>query len=68
MSWAYRLEVLLKELSGYDADVLCLQEVQKHHFEDSLCPRLREMGYDGIYAPRNTGESLRTAIYWGAQH
>ena len=55
VSWSYRLELLLLELQGYDADVLCLQEVQKDHFDDAFRPRLRELGYDGIFGPRNTG-------------
>jgi endonuclease/exonuclease/phosphatase family metal-dependent hydrolase len=61
VSWSYRLELLLLELQGYDADVMCLQEVQKDHFDDSLCPRLREIGYDGIFTPRNTGAYAYTS-------
>ena len=58
VSWEHRLELLLAELRGYDADVLCLQEVQRQHFEEHLQPRLRELGYDGAYAPRNVPAAL----------
>ena len=58
VGWEHRLELLLAELRAYDADVLCLQEVQRQHFEEHLQPRLRELGYDGAYAPRNVPAAL----------
>ena len=33
LAWPYRRINLLKELLGYDADILCLQEVQSNHFQ-----------------------------------
>lgn len=37
LSWQYRRQNLLREIIGYDADILCLQEVQSDHFEDFFC-------------------------------
>jgi len=35
-------------LSGYNADIICLQEVDKKVFERDLCPRLEELGLTGL--------------------
>ena len=44
VSWSYRLELLLLELQGYNADVLCLQETK---VEDKLFPfsEFEDAGY-----------------------
>ena len=33
LAWPYRRLNLLKELLAYDADIMCLQEVQSNHFQ-----------------------------------
>jgi len=33
--------------TGYNADIICLQEVDKKVFERDLCPRLEEVGFSG---------------------
>ena len=33
LAWPYRKLNLLKELLAYDADIMCLQEVQSNHFQ-----------------------------------
>lgn len=33
LAWQYRKLNLLKELLAYDADIMCLQEVQSNHFQ-----------------------------------
>ncbi|CAL8337493.1 unnamed protein product [Lota lota] len=45
----YRFNLLLKELAGYRADLLCLQEVDTGVFSDSLAPALDAYGLDGIF-------------------
>ncbi|XP_051835452.1 2',5'-phosphodiesterase 12 [Antechinus flavipes] len=45
----YRLNLLQKELSGYSADVLCLQEVDRSVFHDSLAPALDAFGLQGLF-------------------
>lgn len=49
LSWSYRRVNLLKELLSYDADIMCLQEVQSNHFSDFLMPELSKAGYTAIY-------------------
>ncbi|XP_057679545.1 protein angel homolog 2 isoform X2 [Corythoichthys intestinalis] len=55
LDWSRRLPNLLAELRNYDADVLCLQEVQEDHFETQIKPALDAQGYECVYKKR-TGE------------
>ncbi|XP_051874911.1 2',5'-phosphodiesterase 12 [Pristis pectinata] len=45
----YRQNLIKKELSGYHADILCLQEVDKSVFTDSLSPAMDAFGYHGLF-------------------
>ncbi|XP_051933017.1 2',5'-phosphodiesterase 12 [Hippocampus zosterae] len=45
----YRQSLIKKELAGYHADVVCLQEVDKGVFLDSLTPALDAFGLDGVF-------------------
>ncbi len=50
VNWQVRRNILLQELLSFQADVLCLQEVD--HFEDWWRPQLSRAGYDGVYQKR----------------
>ncbi|KAM9444155.1 2',5'-phosphodiesterase 12 [Clarias gariepinus] len=45
----YRQNLIKKELSGYNADIVCLQEVDKGVFGNSLTPALDAFGMDGVF-------------------
>ncbi|XP_053172250.1 2',5'-phosphodiesterase 12 [Scomber japonicus] len=45
----YRQNLIKKELTGYNADIICLQEVDKGVFTDSLIPTLDAFGLDGVF-------------------
>lgn len=45
----YRQNLLKKELMGYNADIICLQEVDKAVFNDSLSPALDASGMEGVF-------------------
>ncbi|XP_047440007.1 2',5'-phosphodiesterase 12 [Mugil cephalus] len=45
----YRQNLIKKELSGYNADIICLQEVDNGVFMDSLTPALDAFGLDGVF-------------------
>ncbi|NXE51227.1 PDE12 phosphodiesterase, partial [Casuarius casuarius] len=45
----YRQNLLQKELAGYSADLVCLQEVDKSVFADSLAPALDAFGLEGLF-------------------
>lgn len=62
LSWAYRRQNLLREIIGYRADIVCLQEVQNDHFEEFFSPELDKHGYQALYK-RKTNE-----VYNGNPH
>ncbi|CAF1114077.1 unnamed protein product [Adineta steineri] len=55
LKWSRRKDRLLRELLRQDADILCLQEMQKNHYENEFQPILKQQGYDSIYVKR-TGD------------
>ncbi|CAI9100976.1 OLC1v1038176C1 [Oldenlandia corymbosa var. corymbosa] len=55
LSWTYRRQNLLREIVGYHADIVCLQEVQSDHFEEFFAPELDKHGYQALYK-RKTAE------------
>ncbi|KAJ3602232.1 hypothetical protein NHX12_029991 [Muraenolepis orangiensis] len=57
----YRFNLLLKELAGYKADLLCLQEVDTGVFADRLAPALDVYGLDGTFRVKgHQNEGLAT--------
>lgn len=62
LSWPYRRQNLLREIVGYRADIVCLQEVQSDHFEEFFAPELDKHGYQALYK-RKTNE-----VYSGNPH
>lgn len=53
LDWEYRRENLLHELLFTGADIICLQEVEKEHFETWFKPKLSLFGYDAIFTKRH---------------
>ncbi|XP_030448950.1 carbon catabolite repressor protein 4 homolog 1-like [Syzygium oleosum] len=54
LSWQYRRQNLLREIVGYRADIVCLQEVQSDHFEEFFAPELDKHGYEALYKKKTS--------------
>ncbi|KAL8005792.1 putative endonuclease/exonuclease/phosphatase, MYND-like zinc finger, mRNA-binding protein [Plasmopara halstedii] len=57
LSWSFRRELLKRELQLYNADILCLQEVQGDHYKSFFAPMMENWGYEGWYL-KKTRESM----------
>ncbi|KAL6986977.1 Carbon catabolite repressor protein 4 1 [Sarracenia purpurea var. burkii] len=62
LSWPYRRQNLLREIVGYRADIVCLQEVQSDHFEEFFAPELDKHGYQALFK-RKTAEVFSGNIH-----
>jgi mRNA deadenylase 3'-5' endonuclease subunit Ccr4 len=49
-AWETKQQLLLHEITCYEADILCLQDID--HYEDFWFPTLSKLGYDVIYKQR----------------
>lgn len=49
LAWTYRRRNLLREITQYDADILCLQECQADHYEEHFLPHFARLGYGGVF-------------------
>ncbi|XP_067001650.1 protein angel homolog 2 isoform X2 [Anabrus simplex] len=63
LNWDYRSQLLMKEFKKFNADIMCLQEVQKSHLE-SFYSKLADLGYTGIYKQRTGNKVDGVAIYY----
>ncbi|XP_024180092.1 carbon catabolite repressor protein 4 homolog 1 isoform X2 [Rosa chinensis] len=52
-SWHYRQKRLVDEITGYRADILCLQEIYQNDFRTWFEPELLKFGYAGIFKKRS---------------
>lgn len=57
----YRKQLFMKEILGYNSDIICLQEVDSKIFDLDLVPFLRMSNYVGTFKPKGqTAEGLAT--------
>lgn len=57
LTWSFRRELLQREIQAYNADIICLQEVQGDHYKSFFYPMMAEWGYEGWYLQK-TRESM----------
>ncbi|KAJ3044785.1 Glucose-repressible alcohol dehydrogenase transcriptional effector [Rhizophlyctis rosea] len=67
LSWDYRKDLLLQDLLNYNADILCLQEIEAGQFDEYFQEQLRQHGeYEGVFfqksRARTMGETERKQV------
>ncbi|PAA52628.1 hypothetical protein BOX15_Mlig018267g2 [Macrostomum lignano] len=73
LQWEYRRRGIMDELRAYQADILCLQEVETEQFGVFFRPELAKAGYEGIFSPKSRARTMTAneskyvdgvAIFW----
>eukprot|EP01025_Chloroclados_australasicus_P006513 TRINITY_DN12093_c0_g3_i4.p1 TRINITY_DN12093_c0_g3~~TRINITY_DN12093_c0_g3_i4.p1 ORF type:complete len:451 (-),score=30.94 TRINITY_DN12093_c0_g3_i4:1842-3194(-) len=54
LNWEFRKHKLVQEILQYEADVICLQEVQRQHYNNFFQSQLAEHGYCSIFKSKTT--------------
>ncbi|XP_027093423.1 carbon catabolite repressor protein 4 homolog 1-like isoform X4 [Coffea arabica] len=62
LTWEYRRRNLLNEILSYDADILCLQEVQSDHFKNFFEPEFAKLGYSAIYKRKTKEDNVALVV------
>ncbi|KAK9472540.1 Nocturnin [Dipodascopsis tothii] len=58
LNWDYRRENLKQEIIGFDADVVCLQEVDNESFDSYFSPQLAYKDYRGVFWPKTRAKTM----------
>lgn len=58
LAWENRKAVILDELLGRDADILCLQEIDTENFHDFFRPQLARQDYRGAFWPKTRAKTM----------
>ncbi|EPX71942.1 CCR4-Not complex subunit Ccr4 [Schizosaccharomyces octosporus yFS286] len=53
LAWSYRRDLIMQELAGYKADIICLQEVDVENFDTFFAPEMSIKGYKGVHFPKS---------------
>jgi len=63
LNWDYRRKLICEELIGYDADIICLQEVDRYF---DLLKVMQKAGYEGSYKRCTDDKVDGCAVFWKA--
>ncbi|GLJ42682.1 hypothetical protein SUGI_0884930 [Cryptomeria japonica] len=55
LEWNNRKHKLVSEIIAYNADIICLQEVEEEHYKKYFLNQFRNHGYDGRYLAKPSG-------------
>lgn len=58
LSWSYRRSLILDEIRELNADIVCLQELDKQSHDEYFRSALSVQGYKGYYAQKSRAETL----------
>jgi len=66
MDIAYRKSLFIKELLGYNADIMCLQEVDNKIFDGDLNPVFSQNEYEGAFSVKGGVVTEGLACFWNS--
>ena len=58
LSWDYRRQLILNELRDHDADIVCLQEVDRESFDEYFRRELAVNDYRGVFWPKTRAKTM----------
>ncbi|KAH6560185.1 hypothetical protein BASA60_000384 [Batrachochytrium salamandrivorans] len=59
LAWDYRKDLILQDILNYNADIVCLQEVEMGQFEDYFKVQLAHLAdYDGVFFPKSRSKTM----------
>ncbi|KAJ3328231.1 Glucose-repressible alcohol dehydrogenase transcriptional effector [Blyttiomyces sp. JEL0837] len=59
LNWDYRKELLLQDILNYNADIVCMQEVEMSQFEEYFSEQLGQLGdYEGVFWPKSRARTM----------
>ncbi|TPX34773.1 hypothetical protein SeMB42_g07276 [Synchytrium endobioticum] len=59
LNWEYRKEILLQEILTYNADIVCLQEVEMAQYEEYFRDQLQQHGdYESVFWPKSRARTM----------
>jgi CCR4-NOT transcription complex subunit 6 len=58
LNWDFRKGLILDEIRERDADIVCLQELDKYSYDEFFRTKLSYNGYKGFYAQKSRAETL----------
>jgi CCR4-NOT transcription complex subunit 6 len=61
LTWAFRKTLILEEIREMNADIVCLQELDKNSYDDFFRGELSISGYKSFYAQKSRAETLGDA-------
>ena len=58
LSWDYRKTKIFEEVETYDADIICLQELDKTNHDEHFKPNFSKLGYKCFYHQKGRHETM----------
>jgi len=58
LSWNRRRSMILDEMQGRNADIMCLQEMDIENYNEYFRPNLASMDYKGVFWPKSRAHTM----------
>ncbi|RDW83427.1 hypothetical protein BP5796_04918 [Coleophoma crateriformis] len=58
LAWEYRRELILQEIQGHNADILCLQEVDTNTFKEFFSMKLAYDDFKGVFFQKTRAKTM----------